>query len=84
MGAVMIVRHDTAAHWRWMVRSYALTAAAITLRIYLPRSMALHLPFQRAYPAIAWLCWIPNFLAAEAYLLTSRPAINSVPLGTGP
>jgi hypothetical protein len=51
-----------------MIRSYALTAAAITLRIYLPLSFAFHWPYSIAYPAIAWLCWIPNALAAEVYL----------------
>jgi hypothetical protein len=25
-------------------------------------------PFSIAYPAIAWLCWIPNALAVEVYL----------------
>jgi Predicted membrane protein (DUF2306) len=63
-----ILRGAALAHQRWMIRSYALTAAAITLRIYLPLSLAFHWPYSIAYPAIAWLCWIPNAVAAEAYL----------------
>ena len=63
-----ILRGDALTHRRWMIRSYALTAAAITLRIYLPLSVAFDWPFSIAYPAIAWLCWIPNALAAEVYL----------------
>jgi uncharacterized membrane protein len=63
-----ILRGDAIRHRRWMIRSYALTAAAITLRIYLPLIFAFHWPFAIAYPAIAWLCWIPNALAAEVYL----------------
>jgi hypothetical protein len=51
-----------------MIRSYALAAAAITLRIYLPLSFVFHVPFSTGYPAIAWLCWIPNALAAEVYV----------------
>ena len=31
-----IVRHDIPAHHRWMYRSYALTLAGVTLRIYSP------------------------------------------------
>jgi hypothetical protein len=62
-----ILRGDAIRHRRWMIRSYALTAA-ITLRIYLPLIFAFHWPFAIAYPAIAWLCWIPNALAAEVYL----------------
>ena len=63
-----ILRGDAISHRRWMIRSYALTAAAITLRIYLPLSFVFHVPFSIGYPAIAWLCWIPNALAAEVYL----------------
>ena len=51
-----------------MVRSYALTAAAITLRLYLGVALGFRLPFTAAYPAIAWLCWTPNLVAAEILL----------------
>jgi uncharacterized membrane protein len=68
LAARFILRGDAMTHRRWMIRSYALTAAAITLRIYLPVSFVLHVPFSIGYPAIAWLCWIPNALAAEVYL----------------
>jgi uncharacterized membrane protein len=57
---------DVAAHRRWMVRNFALTFAAVTLRIYLPISVASGIPFETCYPVIAWLCWIPNLLVAEA------------------
>jgi len=63
-----ILRGDAMTHRRWMIRSYALAAAAITLRIYLPLSFVFHVPFSIGYPAIAWLCWIPNALVAEVYL----------------
>lgn len=53
------------AHREWMVRSYALTAAAITLRMYLPVSMVAGVPFAVCYPAIAWMCWLPNLAFAE-------------------
>lgn len=48
-----------------MVRSYALTLPAVTLRIYLPVSLIAGVHFMVAYPAIAWLCWVPNAIAAE-------------------
>lgn len=60
-----------------MIRSFALTASAITLRIYLGLGTALQIPFEDSYPAIAWLCWVPNLIAAELYLRfmdsTARP-----------
>jgi uncharacterized membrane protein len=68
------VTENFAAHRRWMIRSYALTAAAITLRIYLPFSILMHWPYAIAYPAIAWLCWIPNLIGAEIYLRVGRRA----------
>jgi uncharacterized membrane protein len=62
---VLVRRGDVPAHRDWMVRSYALTLAAVTLRIYLPVSLAAGIHFMVAYPAIAWLCWLPNLVAAE-------------------
>lgn len=53
------------AHRRWMVRNFALTFAAVTLRLWLPASMASGIAFELAYPVIAWLCWVPNLLIAE-------------------
>lgn len=68
--AVRAVRaRRTAAHATWMMRSYALTAAAITLRIELGLMFAFHIPFEVGYPAIAWACWLPNLLAVECLLL---------------
>jgi uncharacterized membrane protein len=63
-----ILRGDVIRHRRWMIRSYALTAAAITLRMYLPLIFVFHWPFSIGYPAIAWLCWIPNAVVVEVYL----------------
>jgi uncharacterized membrane protein len=60
-----IRRGAVAEHRRWMTRNFALTLAAVTLRILLPVSGISGIPFATAYPAIAWLCWIPNLLLAE-------------------
>ena len=57
-----------AAHRRWMVRSFALTLAAVTLRLYLFISGMLRMDFFVAYPIIAWACWLPNLLVVEWYL----------------
>ncbi|AKC85770.1 DUF2306 domain-containing protein [Pseudoxanthomonas suwonensis] len=61
-----------AAHRDWMVRSYALTLAAVTLRIYLGSSQLAGISFTVAYPAIAWLCWVPNLLLAEWFVRSPR------------
>lgn len=54
-----------AAHHRWMIRSFALTSAAITLRVWLPLGMLAGLDFLAAYVVISWLCWVPNLVVAE-------------------
>ena len=64
-------------HRRWMVRSYALTAAAITLRIYLPLAPLTGLPFSSAYRIIAWACWIPNLFFAEWLLRKGRSRVQA-------
>lgn len=61
-------RGDIARHREWMVSNFGLTFAAVTLRIYLPLSMVAGIPFEVAYPAIAWLCWLPNLLAATLFV----------------
>jgi len=60
-----IRRGEVIEHRRWMVRNFSLTLAAVTLRILLPLSAIAGIPFALAYPAIAWLCWVPNLLVAE-------------------
>jgi hypothetical protein len=50
-----------------MIRSFALTFAAVTLRLYLPVG-ALTTGIPVAYPVIAWACWVPNFLLTELWL----------------
>jgi uncharacterized membrane protein len=60
---------DYVAHREWMIRSYALCLAAVTLRIYLPMSAIAGIPFEEAYPAISWLCWVPNLVVAEWFFV---------------
>ena len=62
-----------------MTRSFALTYAAVMLRIYLPISMIAGFAFDQVYPAIAWLCWLPNLVVAQ--LLIVRSDARPSPLG---
>lgn len=55
-------------HRRWMIRSWALTLAAVTLRIYLPLIQIFELPFLPWYQAISFLAWVPNLMLAELWL----------------
>jgi hypothetical protein len=55
-------------HRVWMIRSAALTFAAVTLRLYIPISQMIGWPFEISYAVIAWACWVPNLLLAEVWL----------------
>jgi len=59
-------------HREWMLRSYAITATAITLRLYIPASFLLGLDFFPAYRVISWLAWITNLVLFEYYIRRSR------------
>ena len=58
-------------HRRWMLRSYAITANAITLRILLPAAGLLGFEFLGAYRIIAWLGWVVNLALVELYMRRS-------------
>jgi len=61
-------------HREWVIRSYALIFAAVTLRIWLPLSQIAHLDFMQSYRVISFLAWVPNLIVAELYLAQGRPA----------
>jgi uncharacterized membrane protein len=60
-------------HRRWMIRSYALTCAAITLRIILPVGLISGLDFPTSYLLAAWGCWTINLVIAELVIRYSKP-----------
>ncbi|MBT1711191.1 DUF2306 domain-containing protein [Fulvivirgaceae bacterium PWU5] len=67
-----IRRKDVTGHRQWMWRSYALTFAAVTLRLYIyMTSSSVDLSSPKAYALLAWLSWVPNLLVAE--LLINLP-----------
>ena len=57
---------DFASHRRFMIRSYALTLSAVTLRAWKwSITNSVELPPMDVYRAVAWLGWVPNLIAAE-------------------
>ncbi len=70
---LLVKKKDFFRHSDFMVRSYALTLSAITLRTYafvLPS--VVHLEGHRAYILISWLSWIPNLILAELIIRKGR------------
>ena len=63
---------DFKAHRRWMIRSYALTYAFLMVK-----ALGFMLPYSQmeisaAITIRSWLCWVPNFLFAEALIRTTN------------
>jgi len=64
---------DFRAHRAWMIRNFAMTYAAVTLRLWLGILVAVHLAFglegsqafTNAYAAVPFLAWLPNLVIAE-------------------
>ncbi|NOX74203.1 MAG: DUF2306 domain-containing protein [Alphaproteobacteria bacterium] len=69
----LAMQRRIADHRRWMMRSFALTFAAVTLRLYLPVFMASGVDYATASIYVAWLCWVPNLLIVE-YVLRRETA----------
>lgn len=67
-------RGQFAVHRQWMMRSYALTFAAATLRLQLGLLIALGLSFEQAYLIVPWSSWIVNLILLEWWLLPRKPA----------
>jgi uncharacterized membrane protein len=57
-------------HQQLMVYSYACAFAAVTLRLWYPLLVKITEDDSGSYITVAWLCWVPNVLAA--YFINKR------------
>ncbi len=72
-----IRQRDVSAHRNWMVRNYALTFAAVTLRLLLVIIDLAGMPFSEGYKFVAWASGVPNALVAEILIRDRRePAVS--------
>ncbi|CAN5294810.1 DUF2306 domain-containing protein [soil metagenome] len=70
---------NISAHREWMIRSFALTLAAITLRVYVfASSWSFDLSQPIAYASIAWLSWVPNLIIAEIYIRNGKKSVDGM------
>lgn len=61
-----IRKKDIPAHQAWMIRSFAVTLAAVTLRIWIPIFIGIFgMEFIESYVIISWLSWVPNIFVAN-------------------
>lgn len=81
LGLRAIVRRDIRSHREWMTRTFALTYAAVTLRLWIPILMLAFTAtgtnpdaaFAAAYAIVPFLCWVPNLIVAEWIVQATRP-----------
>jgi len=77
---------DFVAHRNFMIRSYALTLSAVTLRAWKwTITTPVELPPMDVYRSVAWLGWVPNILLAEFLIRRyySRRRKASLPVSFG-
>jgi hypothetical protein len=66
-------KKQISAHREWMWRSFALTFAAITLRVYIfIFSWQADLGQPIAYAVLSWLSWVPNLFIVEIFLQSTK------------
>ena len=72
-------------HREWMIRNYALTFSAVTLRLWLGILIGTQIPFLETkyandfdalfvevYRVVMWLAWVPNLIVAEMIVQRRR------------
>lgn len=84
MGLVAAMSRDTVEHRAWMMRSYALTLAGVSLRLQLLVLTGwAELPFDAVYVVTAWSSWVPNLILCEILIAARRGGVpDAVSAGT--
>jgi len=63
---------NIALHRIWMIRSYALTLAVVSVRPMFIFGPGFGFSAEAWYLLVTWLCWVPNLMAAELYIALTR------------
>jgi uncharacterized membrane protein len=84
---------DVANHRAWMMRNFALTYAAVTLRLWIGVLIGVQLipgadvdfgdVFENAYAAVPFLAWLPNLVVAEWLIRRRGLPSYRLPSGAG-
>jgi uncharacterized membrane protein len=75
MAFIRIRQGRVQAHREWMIRNFATTFAAVTVRLWLFVLLFILKDLDTAYRLDAWLCWVPNLIVAE--LLIDIPSAQA-------
>lgn len=77
-------------HRIWMLRSFALTLAVVTIRPIMMTPLVIDVDIVLLNNIGSWACWVPNLLLAELYIrrtthsgMLKPPSKNTMPVPTG-
>ncbi|WP_202618643.1 MULTISPECIES: DUF2306 domain-containing protein [unclassified Ensifer] len=70
--SISVFQRRFVAHRAWMIRSFALTFVAVTVRLDLILPDFLPVPIEDGYGAISFLCSVPNWIVAEVAVYRRR------------
>ena len=75
MAFIKIKKGDLLSHTKWIIRSYALTLSAVTLRFYayLFDVFEVKMGPKETYILLAYLSWIPNLIIAQFLIWSGYP-----------
>ncbi len=68
MAYIKARRKQFPSHRQWIIRSYAITLAVVSVRPMFMIEPPFGLDYDSWYQIVTWLCWMPNLLIAECYL----------------
>ena len=81
MSVYKVTQGDVAGHHKWMIRSFALTLAGVTLRIMTPFGIhVLDWGYDTTFIITAYLPWMMNWGIAEMIIFIRRNAIETLAL----
>ncbi len=73
MALIKARQKDFKSHRKYMIRSYALTLSALTLRAWkFAITNTMDIPPMDVYRIVAWLGWVGNLLVAELLLIQHK------------
>ena len=80
MAYISILNKHIELHRNWIIRNYALSLAAVSLRIWMPVFLILFgiENFHISYIVISWISWVPNLVVAEIIISRSKLKYISV------
>ncbi|HEV2078299.1 MAG TPA: DUF2306 domain-containing protein [Allosphingosinicella sp.] len=77
LGVRAILKARVEDHRNWMLRSYAVVAGALTLRLMLPAALMSGYEFYPAYQLISWLNWTTNLALVEYWIRRKRTSATA-------